>query len=558
MKKKGIVIAVVVLAVALVFGGLYATRNLGKSSKTVSEEDAVHKLEKYIERIAPEEGTPVKSTVEMAGGDSTFQELPELTDSSVAVRESTALFAEIFASSEKTGAGTDGWLREMAAAFNASGAEVNGQPVSVRVRTVSSGQQVDYVASGKYVPTAISPSSSLSVKMLNAKGTATENAAASLVQNYAGIVLSSSAYSTLIEEYGAATVETLAKATAEDKLIMGYTNPFTSATGFNFLVTLLDSASPGSILSDKATAGFIAFQKNVPFVAMTTTQLRAAADKGTFGAFVMEYQAYLSDKNLSKNYRFIPFGYVHDNPLAMISSAPAEQKEILRQFAAYCEANGTQLAKQDGFDTAPEGWTAPANEYDGPTLISAQELYKENKDTRPIVAVFVADVSGSMVGEPINTLKSSLVNAMQYINEENYIGLVSYNDTVRIELRPAKFDLTQQSLFKGTVEALSVNGATATFDAVCVAMQLVKEKMAEVPDAKPMIFVLSDGETNRGYSLSEIRDIVAGLQMPVYTIGYNANIDALAELSDINEGICINAGTDDITYQLRQLFNANM
>ena len=103
----------------------------------------------------------------------------------------------------------------------------------------------------------ISPSSSLSVKMLNAKGTATEDAAASLVRNYAGIVLSSSAYSTLIEEYGAATVETLARATAEDKLIMGYTNPFTSATGFNFLVTLLDSASPGSILSDKATAGKI-------------------------------------------------------------------------------------------------------------------------------------------------------------------------------------------------------------------------------------------------------------------------------------------------------------
>ena len=43
-----------------------------------------------------------------------------------------------------------------------------------------------------------------------------------------------------------------------------------------------------------------------------------------------------------------------------------------------------------------------------------------------------------------------------------------------------------------------------------------------------------------------------------YTIGYNANISALQAISDINEGICINAGTDDIAYQLRQLFNANM
>ena len=54
------------------------------------------------------------------------------------------------------------------------------------------------------------------------------------------------------------------------------------------------------------------------------------------------------------------------------------------------------------------------------------------------------------------------------------------------------------------------------------------------------------------------RDIIAGLQMPIYTIGYNANIDALKEISEINEAVCINAGTEDIAYQLRQLFNANM
>ena len=304
--------------------------------------------------------------------------------------------------------------------------------------------------------------------------------------------------------------------------------------------------------------GFVNFQKNVPFVAMTTTQLRSSAEKGTFDAFVLEYQAFLNEKTLSKNYRFIPFGYPHENPLAVISAASDNEKEILRQFAAYCAANGDALARKNGFNTAPDGYVPLTTEYAGEELISAQELYKENKDTKPIIAVFVADVSGSMVGEPINTLQSSLVNSMQYINNENYIGLVSYNDDVTVNLPIAQFDLTQQSYFKGTVESLSVGGATATFDALCVAMQMVEEKMAEIPDAKPMIFLLSDGETNRGHSLGDITDIVSGLQMPVYTIGYNANIDALQKISDINEGICINASTDDITYQLRQLFNANM
>ena len=558
MKKKGLLIVIIVLVVGLVFGGLYVTRNLGKSNKSVSGEDAMRRLNKYVDKIEPGTGTPKKSTVEYAEGDTTFQELPELSDSGIAVRENTQLYAEIFASSEKTGTGTDGWLREMAQGFNAGGFQIDGQPVSVRLRTVSSGQQVDYAASGKYVPDAVSPSSTLSVKMLNAKGVATEYAAASLVMNYAGIVISSKTYSTLTEEYGEATVKTLAQATADGKIIMGYTNPFTSATGFNFLVTLLDSYASGGILSSQAVDGFVAFQKNVPFVAMTTTQLRSAADKGTFDGFVLEYQAFVNDATLNRNYRFIPFGYPHENPLAVISTAPAEKKEILRQFAAYCASKGGDLARKDGFNTAPEGYVPMTADYAGEDLIRAQELYKENKDTKPIIAVFVADVSGSMVGEPINTLKESLVNSMQYINTENYIGLVSYNDNVTVELPIGKFDLTQQSYFKGSVEALSVGGATATFDAICVAMKMVEDKLAEIPEAKPMIFVLSDGETNRGYSLNDITNIVSGLQMPVYTIGYNANISALQAISDINEGICINAGTDDIAYQLRQLFNANM
>ena len=557
-KNAGRLVLIIVLVVGLVFGGLALVRNIGKSGKEITEADARKTLSKLVKDIAADTGTPVKGQVNFSGGDTTFQELPELTESSIVVRPNSALYAEIFSSSEKTGADTDGYLREMATQFNNSGQQIDGNPVSVQLRTVASGQQVDYVASGKYVPAAISPSSTLSVKMLNAKGVNTEYAAESLVMNYAGIVLSNATYSTLVEEYGAANVQTLAKATADDKVIMGYTNPFTSATGMNFLVTLLDSYASGSINSQKAIDGFVSFQKNIPFVAMTTQQMRSAAEKGTFGAFVMEYQTYVNDKSLSKNYRFIPFGYAHENPLAMVSTAPEEEKAILRLFADFCKKNGQDLAKRNGFNTMPEGYSEMTANYSGAELVAAQALYKENKDVRPIVAVFVADVSGSMEGAALKSLQDSLGNSIQYINNDNYIGLVSYNQDVRIELPIDKFDLTQQSYFLGTVNSLTAAGGTATYDAICVAMQMVLDKLEEMPDAKPMIFVLSDGETNRGHDLREIRDVIVGLQMPIYTIGYNANIDALKEISEINEAVCINAGTDDIAYQLRQLFNANM
>ena len=67
-----------------------------------------------------------------------------------------------------------------------------------------------------------------------------------------------------------------------------------------------------------------------------------------------------------------------------------------------------------------------------------------------------------------------------------------------------------------------------------------------------MIFVLSDGETNRGHSLDDIRSIVQELGIPIYTIGYNADIPALQEISSINEAASINADTDDVVYKLAQ------
>jgi len=172
--------------------------------------------------------------------------------------------------------------------------------------------------------------------------------------------------------------------------------------------------------------------------------------------------------------------------------------------------------------------------------------------------VFVADISGSMDGEPLHALQQSLINSMRYIKGDNYVGLVSYSDYVTIELPINKFDLNQQAYFKGAVESLRAGGGTATFDGICVAADMVQKALVDHPDAKPLIFVLSDGETNSGYDLSDVSEILKALRIPVYTIGYNANIDALKKISSINEAASIDASTDDVVYQLKNLFNANM
>ena len=340
---------------------------------------------------------------------------------------------------------------------------------------------------------------------------------------------------------------------------MGYTNPFTSSTGLNFLISTLLRYDAKNPLSKTATEGFRQFQANVPFVALTTVQMRDAAERGSLDGFVTEWQLYTNDPSLSSNYTFVPFGYRHDNPLVSCPTATEDQRAILEQFAQYCESNGKELADRYGFN-GKDDYVSELSDVSGETLVAAQELYKKNKDTgRPVMAVFVADVSGSMSGSPLAELQSSLINSMRYINNDNYVGLVSYADDVTINVPLAQFDLNQQALFKGAVESLRASGGTATYDAIIVAADMLTQATAEAPDAKPMIFVLSDGETNQGYvDFEPMQEVIGGLRIPVYTIGYNANIDALKKISGINEAASIDASTDDVTYQLKNLFNANM
>ncbi len=163
-----------------------------------------------------------------------------------------------------------------------------------------------------------------------------------------------------------------------------------------------------------------------------------------------------------------------------------------------------------------------------------------------------------MEGEPLNKLKRSLMEGQKYIGNDNLVGLISYSDDVHIDLLISKFDLKNRSLFSGAVHDLQTGGSTATFDGIAVALDMLQKEKEKDPNLKLRIFVLSDGETNRGHSLNEIRGIVEESGIPIYTIGYNADIEALREISRINEAASINADTDDVVYELRNLFNAEM
>ena len=96
------------------------------------------------------------------------------------------------------------------------------------------------------------------------------------------------------------------------------------------------------------------------------------------------------------------------------------------------------------------------------------------------------------------------------------------------------------------------------FDAIVVAENMLIEQQKNNPNTRLMIFVLTDGESNRGYEFNDIEEITRGIRIPIYTIGYNADIDVLEEVSNINEATTMNADSDNVIYKLESLFNSQM
>ena len=344
---------------------------------------------------------------------------------------------------------------------------------------------------------------------------------------------------------------------------LGYTNPQTSASGLNFLISILKNYDANNMLSDTAGQKFSDFQNNIPFVAFTTMQMRDSAKNGTLDGMIMEYQTYINEEDLEGKYDFIPYGIRHDNPLYGVSSKLSEspeKREAAQLFGEFCGNSESQkLATEKGFNNNDNY----KSEYEvtGADITQALELYKKKKDSgKDIIAVFVADCSGSMDGEPINQLRESLSNGAQYINDNNYIGLVSYSDDVTIELPIAEFDLNQRAYFQGALDNLQAWGGTASYDAILVATDMVKKAKADHPDAKVMLFLLSDGMANNGYTLDNITGVLKEEKIPVYTISYTsqADKDAMQQLSNINEAASIDADSDDIIYKIKSLFNSQM
>ncbi len=535
----------VVAAAALLLTGCGTGEDVDKD---LTPAQAAEKLDALMKDVRADEVThgPDNSWV---GADETIQ-LPDIdVKYPLSVEGDAPLNVEIFSSTEKAGKSGDKWLDVQAREFNRT-----HDDVSVSIRPIASGLAVEYIASGQHVPGAFTPSNTLWASILEARGVRMDQVSAGLTGNTAGFLLKPEVAADL---GSGVTPEDVIDAVVSGEVTLASTDPNVSSTGLNALVTILRHFDEANPLSDAARDGLVRVAAKTPPVSPTTAETVMLASKGLANVILSEHQSWKSDPTLA-DWTFIPFGERHDSPLYATGVSEPE-RQVLAQFAEFLTSQDAQTAATRlGFNPSG-GYAGVDYGLDGAQLTSALATWKQTKDAgRTVLSVFVADRSGSMEGLPLARLQESLRTGARFISADYHVGLISYSTDITVDLPLAPFDDQQHSLFQGAVNSLQAGGGTATNDALLAAMKMLTDAAPQYDNPALRIFLLSDGETNEGYSLDRVASVIDGLNVPVYTIGYNANVEELTAISSMNEAYFTSADSDDVISKIKELFTAQL
>lgn len=502
--------------------------------------------------------------------------IPDIDTFAVPVLPDTGdhtLTVEIFSSTEKsTDKGRDNWLNQMARLYN----ELPSKAGKVAIRRIDSGTAYQFLVQQKLKPDeaysveAFSPSNGLWVRMAEARGVPLTKISDSLVQNVAGIVISKEKLRLINNGLDAAqfSVTNLVDAVNNGKIRMGYTNPYSSSTGLNFLATVLETLAAKNqtdFSSPLVTDAFRKFQDGVPLIYESTLQMREAVKGGeSLDAMVMEYQTFINSADLRDRFQFLPFGEPHDNPLYASSDLDHRKMEILKDFAHFVEqsADAKKMAHEMGFFGRPE--YISGSQVSGKDLLAMQKIWKREKTSgRSVNAIFLGDISGSMNDyKRLQMVIESLVIGAEFIRPENRVGLILFDDRVTRALPIEPFLNKQKMSFIGIARVLKTEGGTAMFDGIAVALHDLLEQEEKHKQDKTVLIVLTDGASRDDrLNQAQIKRMAAELKIPMYILGMEADDGLMEELiktAQSTGGDAFRVTPKDVKGRIASLLNSQL
>lgn len=159
-------------------------------------------------------------------------------------------------------------------------------------------------------------------------------------------------------------------------------------------------------------------------------------------------------------------------------------------------------------------------------------------DRTPANIAIVLDKSGSMAGEKLESAKQAARMAVNLLNENDIISIISYDSTVNVLVPATK--VSDKKAINRAIDRMRSNGKTALFAGVSKGAAEVRKFLDK--DRVNRVILLSDGQANVGPSSpSQLGDLGASLSkdgITVTTIGLGTgyNEDLMANLAGFSDG----------------------
>jgi Ca-activated chloride channel family protein len=167
------------------------------------------------------------------------------------------------------------------------------------------------------------------------------------------------------------------------------------------------------------------------------------------------------------------------------------------------------------------------------TPLEASELVRP-----PLHVVLAVDVSGSMTGEPLDSLVSGLLRMLDALEDDDTVTLVTYSDKAKVVFEAQA--MSEKAAMAEAVNGLHASGATNLYDGLFTALELANTHFAR--EKQNRVIVLSDGVPTVGLEspakMKALAEGYAKMGIGISTIGVGAEFDPtiMRDLAEVGSG----------------------
>ena len=300
------------------------------------------------------------------------------------------------------------------------------------------------------------------------------------------------------------------------------------------------------------TADVKAIQSKITRYGVSTNSLaKAMVKNGTFWASIASvYESSVIAANAGQTPGQVKYEAIYpkatfsSNMRSILPTAPwvsAQEKAAAEQVVTYLQsAEAQQIATSLGLRPGTPGVALgakfssefgvdPQAKYDSyrppqPEVVEAMLTAWEQNAKKPSLVAIVVDSSGSMAGDKMPAVQSTLQNYIKALTPNDRIALIDFDSAIR---PPILVDGSPAGQAKGLefISSLAVEGGTALYDASLYGRNWLQQNLR--PNAINAVLVLTDGQdTNSKINLDPLvtdlakSGIESDKRISFFTIGY--------------------------------------